>query len=139
MTNSLPSCRSRPHVQYVGVRSICGRRLASFDDFASCCDAFACCERYTQRSKWLAVPAKLLALVTFDSDTKVWQFDRYAFCESGLTSIHIPSSVQVICEGCFLGCQSLASVKHDPHSKLNPTLSALLTGRPLSFPPSVRL
>jgi hypothetical protein len=48
--------------------------------------------------------------VTFDSDTKVWRFDRFAFSESGLTSIHIPSSTEVICKSCFAEDKSLASV-----------------------------
>jgi hypothetical protein len=71
---------------------------------------------------------KSLASVTFDSDTKVSRFDDHAFGESGLTSIHIPSSVEVICEDCFSKCKSLASVTHDPDSKLRPTLPDLFAG-----------
>jgi hypothetical protein len=71
--------------------------------------------------------------VTFDSDIKVSRFDRIAFYDSGLTSIHIPSSVEMICESCFYKCKSLASVTHDPDSKLHPALSDLLSGVPLSY------
>jgi hypothetical protein len=39
--------------------------------------------------------------VAFDSDTEVSRFHAHAFCESGLTSIHILSSVEVIYEHCF--------------------------------------
>jgi hypothetical protein len=41
--------------------------------------------------------------VTFDADTTMSRFDRYAFCRSGLASIHIPSSLKVIGECCFHG------------------------------------
>jgi hypothetical protein len=53
---------------------------------------------------------KLLALMTFDADTKVSRFDCRAFYQSGLTSIHISSSVEVICGCCFSGWKSLASI-----------------------------
>jgi hypothetical protein len=71
---------------------------------------------------------KSLALVTFDSDTKVSRFDGSAFSKSDLTSIHIPSSVELICEYCFSGCESLISITCDPGSKLRTTLSGLLAG-----------
>jgi hypothetical protein len=51
--------------------------------------------------------------VTFDFATKVSRFDGNAFCESDLTSIHILSSVDVICEYCFSGCKSLPSATFD--------------------------
>jgi predicted DsbA family dithiol-disulfide isomerase len=36
-----------------------------------------------------------------------------------LTSIHIPSSIQKICEWCFLECKSLASVTFDSDTKVS--------------------
>jgi predicted DsbA family dithiol-disulfide isomerase len=42
-----------------------------------------------------------------------------AFSDSGLASIHISSSVEVICEACFRGCKSLASVTFDSNTKIS--------------------
>jgi hypothetical protein len=62
---------------------------------------------------------KSLASVTFDPDTKVSRFDGNAFCRSGLSSIHIHSSVEVICESCFCACKSLASVTFNSGTKVS--------------------
>jgi hypothetical protein len=66
-----------------------------------------------------AIVDKSLSSVTFDPDTKVSRFDPYAFCKSGLTSIHIPSSVEVISKYCFSKCKSLASVTFDSDTKVS--------------------
>jgi hypothetical protein len=44
--------------------------------------------------------------------------ERKAFRESGLTSIHLPASIQVLDESSLLGCESLQSVTIEPHSKI---------------------
>jgi hypothetical protein len=41
------------------------------------------------------------------------------FSKTGLASIHIPSSVEVICEYCFFECRSLASVRSDSDAKVS--------------------
>jgi hypothetical protein len=64
--------------------------------------------------------------MTFAVDTKGSRFDRCAFSGSDLTSIHIPSSVEVIYDGCFSEDESLASVTRDPSAKPDPLLSGLL-------------
>jgi hypothetical protein len=43
---------------------------------------------------------KSLASVTFDSDRKVSRFGDNTFASTGLTLIHIPSSIEVIYAGC---------------------------------------
>jgi hypothetical protein len=62
---------------------------------------------------------KLPASVAFDPDTKISRFEGDAFSWSGLTLIHIPSSVEVICESCFCGCKSLASITFDADTKVS--------------------
>jgi hypothetical protein len=43
---------------------------------------------------------------------------EFAFQHSGLTTIHIPSSVEVLCKLCFSGCNSLTSITFESDSKL---------------------
>jgi hypothetical protein len=49
---------------------------------------------------------------------KISQLSKEAFCESGLTSIHLPASVTVIGEHCFSDSHSLASITFDCGSQL---------------------
>jgi hypothetical protein len=56
-------------------------------------------------------------------------FDGPAFPDSSLALIHIPSSAEMMSKFSFSGCKSLASVTHDPGSKLRPTVSGLLVKR----------
>jgi hypothetical protein len=104
--------------------------FSSSDRRASC---FWIASSYEGIRKRRLSKCKSLASVTFDSNTKVSRFDGKAFSGSGLTSIHIPSLVKVICEYCFSGCDSLASVTRDPGSKLRLTRSGLLSGVPFSY------
>jgi hypothetical protein len=39
--------------------------------------------------------------IAFEGDCKLSRLEQEAFCWSGLTAIHIPASVEVICENCF--------------------------------------
>jgi hypothetical protein len=81
--------------------------------------------------------------MTFDADTKVSQFDYCAFSKSGLKSMHIPSSVEVIRESCFFLCGWLESATFDSdtgvspfdrwHRSGHPTLTELLVGMPFLF------
>jgi hypothetical protein len=48
--------------------------------------------------------------VVFEGSCKLSRLEKRAFCGSGLTAIHIPASVEVICASCFSSCGSLVSV-----------------------------
>jgi hypothetical protein len=69
--------------------------------------------------------------ITFESGSQLSQLANRAFLRSGLTSIHLPASVSVIGEGCFSGCESLASITFDPASKFCGKAADLLAGVPL--------
>jgi hypothetical protein len=70
------------------------------------------CKRYFSQ-------CKSLASVAFDADTTVSRFNGHAFQWSSLTSIHIPSSVEVICADCLFRCKFLASVTFDADTKVS--------------------
>jgi hypothetical protein len=91
------------------------------------CEEFSSCDCRADRI-WIAFSDEMiyeccfcesLASVTFDTSTKVSRFNRHAFSGIGLTSIYIPSSVEVICEFCFVQCKSLASVTFDAGTKVS--------------------
>jgi hypothetical protein len=46
------------------------------------------------------------------------RLEKAAFSETGLTSVEIPSSVEVICEGCFANSASLELITVAAGSKL---------------------
>jgi hypothetical protein len=46
------------------------------------------------------------------------RIEESAFAESGLTTIEVPSSVEVLCKYCFSNCTSLISVTFESNSKL---------------------
>jgi hypothetical protein len=48
--------------------------------------------------------------VAFEGGSKLSRLEKYAFSETGLTAVHIPASVEVICEKCFSSCTPLRSV-----------------------------
>jgi hypothetical protein len=48
--------------------------------------------------------------VAFEAGCKLSRLEQAAFSGSGLTAIHIPASVKVICAFCFSDCASLVSV-----------------------------
>ncbi|MBR6727264.1 MAG: leucine-rich repeat domain-containing protein, partial [Clostridia bacterium] len=50
------------------------------------------------------------ALTSINIPEGVTKIDMYAFTEAGLTSVHIPASMQVLDYGVFLLCESLESV-----------------------------
>jgi hypothetical protein len=52
-------------------------------------------------------------------NSKLNRIEKYAFAESGLTSIQVPASVEVLCEKCFFKCNSLPSVTFEEDSKLH--------------------
>jgi hypothetical protein len=66
--------------------------------------------------------------ITFESGSQLSELAKEAFRESGLTSIHLPASVTVIGESCFLYCSSLVSITVDPASKFRGSEAALLAG-----------
>jgi hypothetical protein len=55
----------------------------------------------------------------FETDSRLSRLEERAFCESGLTSIHLPASVTVIGEACFSYCRSLASITFESGSQLS--------------------
>jgi hypothetical protein len=46
------------------------------------------------------------------------RIEESAFEQSGLSIIHIPAAVEVLCKCCFLSCTSLTSVTFESNSKL---------------------
>jgi hypothetical protein len=59
-----------------------------------------------------------LPSVTFESNSKLHRIDESAFGWSGLKTIEIPASVEVVCKSCFYECKSLTSVTFESNSKL---------------------
>jgi hypothetical protein len=56
--------------------------------------------------------------ITFEANSRLSRLEKTAFFQSGLRSLHVPASVEVICESCFCECSSLTSVTFDSLSKL---------------------
>jgi hypothetical protein len=59
-----------------------------------------------------------LLSIVFEANSHISRLEALAFCESGLTSIHLPASVSVIGEFCFSGCGSLTSITIESGSRL---------------------
>jgi hypothetical protein len=57
-------------------------------------------------------------ILTFDADTEISRFDGDVSSLNGLISIHIPSTVEVICEGCFWQRELRTSVTFDFDTKV---------------------
>jgi hypothetical protein len=60
----------------------------------------------------------LLSSIVFESDSHLQRIEGLAFSASGLTSIVIPSSVEVLCKCCFAECYSTESITFMNDSKL---------------------
>jgi hypothetical protein len=79
---------------------------------------------------------------TFESDSKLQWIKKSAFAESGLTSIHVPTSVQVLCERCFCNCKSFTSETFEMDSKLHKADGNSFVWSPhlrlIEYPPSFR-
>jgi hypothetical protein len=56
--------------------------------------------------------------IIFENDSKLIRIDESAFSHSGLKSIIIPSSVEILCQSCFRYCRSLESIIFENDSKL---------------------
>jgi hypothetical protein len=82
-------------------------------------------------SKVFSLRCKSLPRAASEIGSRLSELEVEAFCESGLTSIHLPASVTVIGEFCFSGCGSLASITFDPASKFGGSAPDLLAGVPL--------
>jgi hypothetical protein len=59
-----------------------------------------------------------LMSVTFESNSKLQRIDESAFQGSGLKTIDVPASVEVVCKSCFSECKSLTLVTFESNSKL---------------------
>jgi hypothetical protein len=70
--------------------------------------------------------------VAFEGGCKLSRLEQYAFYASGLTGIHIPAFIGVICEKCFHRCPSLVSITSDSNSRLQGHKSELLAGKKVS-------
>jgi hypothetical protein len=58
--------------------------------------------------------------VTFETGSKLSRIDLYAFLHcSSLSSICIPSSVEMLGESCFFGCEGLSNVTFEPGSQFS--------------------
>jgi hypothetical protein len=62
--------------------------------------------------------AKSFTYVTLKPNSKLHRIDDSACAKSSLTSVHIPSFLEVLCKFCFSPCNSLTSVTFEPNSKL---------------------
>ena len=47
-----------------------------------------------------------LTRVTFSESCSLKALGKNAFCPSGLLEIHIPDSIEELCEKCFCGCEN---------------------------------
>jgi hypothetical protein len=57
--------------------------------------------------------------VTFEANSKLRRFDETLFCDcSSLKSICVPSSVRILCSGCFSECTSLRCLTFETDSRL---------------------
>jgi hypothetical protein len=69
------------------------------------------------------------------------RIEESAFPKSGLTSIIVPKSVEVLCKQCFSACKSLPSVPFQLGSKLCEIAVDTFAGsprlRPIEYPPSL--
>jgi hypothetical protein len=75
---------------------------------------------------------KSLAWTSFETGSRFYRLEDRAFCESGLTSIHLPASVSVIGEFCFSGCRSLTSITFDNASQLQEIHLGAFVGVPIA-------
>jgi hypothetical protein len=60
-----------------------------------------------------------LASVIFDPNSRLSRIKKDAFFKSGMQSIHLPGSLEMIGELCFSSCKSLTSVTFDANSRLS--------------------
>jgi hypothetical protein len=61
--------------------------------------------------------SKLLASVTFDSDSELQRIEEYVFQWNGLIAIYVPVFVEVLYKLCLSDCESLSSIIFESHSK----------------------
>jgi hypothetical protein len=83
-----------------------------------CEDCFASCESVKS--------------VVFEENSQLSRLEARAFCESGLTSIHLPASVSVIGEHCFSDCASLASITFESGSQLSELANSVFSSSGLT-------
>jgi hypothetical protein len=79
-------------------------------------------------SKVVVPRCKSLSWRAFEIGSQLSQLAKKAFCESGLTLIHLPASVTVIDKSCFFDCRSLVSITFDPASTFRGSEADLLAG-----------
>jgi hypothetical protein len=59
-----------------------------------------------------------IALISFESESRLTRIEFRAFSQSSLQSILIPCSVEILCSFCFSSCESLSSVCFESNSRL---------------------
>jgi hypothetical protein len=84
------------------------------------------------QERWMYQRAQTVWLA-FEPGSQLSRLEDLAFCESGLTLIHLPASVTVIGKFCFSSCKSLLSITFDPRSRFSGQALSLFAGKSLTL------
>jgi hypothetical protein len=62
-----------------------------------------------------------IASIKFETGAKLQRIEELVFAKGGLKSIVVPSSIEVLCESCFSGCEALSPITFQSDSHLRRT------------------